>query len=212
VFDQRGDDLERAFRFEPKPLGSKSSAEPLLFQFRFIGDVDGDGADELVGGYGTPAIRGELLLPFAVDWDEDASRYRLVSLGSEPVTLETPGRGDDVAGLRAAYAQRLRITDVEGEGALAGYRAQDFAVSANPHRLVGAYVSDIRRDGSERRVELRPAIFRRTGGLPQVSPCRLLDTPAVVATAPSAKARPLQAATLEAWLKASKDRFCVPDS
>jgi hypothetical protein len=211
VFDQHGDDLERALRFEPKPLGSKSSAEPLLFQFRFIGDVDGDGADELVGGYGTPAIRGELLLPFAVDWDEDASRYRLVSLGSEPVKLETPGRGEDVAGLRAAYAQRLRITDVDGDGALAGYRAQDFAVSANPHRLVGAYVSDIRRDGAERRVELSPAIFKRTGGLPQVSPCRLLDTRAVVATAPSAKARPLQAATLEAWLKASKDRFCVPD-
>ena len=211
VFDQHGDELERVLRFEPKPLGSGNSAEPLLFQFRFIGDVDGDGADELIGGYGTPAIRGELLLPFAVDWDEDASRYRLVSLGSEPVTLETPGRGEDVAGLRAAYAQPLRIRDVEGEGTLAGYRSQDFAVSANPHRLVGAYVSDIRRDGAERRVELRPAIFRRTGGLPQVTPCRLLDTPAVVATAPSAKARPLQTATLEAWLKASKDRFCVPD-
>ncbi len=209
IFDQHGDELERVLRFEPKPLGSGTSAEPLLFQFRFIGDIDGDGADELVGGYGTPAIRGELLLPFAVDWDEDASGYRLVSLAPEPVRLETRARGEDVAGLRAAYAQRLRIIDVDGERTLAGYRAQDFTVSGDPHRLIGAYVSDIRREGLERLVELRPANFHRTGGSPRVTPCRLLDTGSVVATAPTAKARPLHLAALEEWLKVSKDQFCV---
>jgi len=206
VFDQHGDELSRDFRFEPRPLGGQ---EPLLFQLRFIGDVDGDGADELVGGYGTPAIRGELLLPFAIDWDEDAGRYRTVSLAPEPPPLETRGRGADVAGLRAAYAQHLRLTDVEKEGTLAGYRAQDFAVTADPHRLVSAYVSDIRRGGAERRVELRPSIFNRTGGRPRLTPCRLLEAGTVRGSAPSAKARPLHAATLEAWLTASKDRFCV---
>ena len=75
------DDLVRELRFEPREV---FPGEEALFQFRFIGDIDGDGADELVGGYGTPAIRGELLLPFAVDWNDDADRYELVSLAPSP--------------------------------------------------------------------------------------------------------------------------------
>jgi hypothetical protein len=210
VFDQQGDELERAFRFEPRPVMLGAGAEPALFQFRFIGDIDGDGADELVGGYGTPAIRGELLLPFAVDWDEDAQRYRVVSLAPKPARLASPARGDDVAGLRAAYATPLNMTDVESKDKLAGYRAQDFAVSADPHRLVGAYVSDVRQAGSERLVELQPSNFGRTGGRPQVTPCKLIDSGPVMTVAPTAKARPLHLVTLEQWLKASKDRFCIP--
>jgi hypothetical protein len=210
VFDQRGDDLDRAFRFEPSPLESGASREQLLFQFRFIGDIDGDGADELVGGYGTPAIPGELLVPFAVDWDEDAGSYRLVSLAREPASLETRGRGDDVRGLRDAYERRLRLTDMKQEKLrFAGFPAQDFTVAPDPHRLVAGYVSELRKGGAERRVELQPSTFQRTGGRPRVTQCRLGSRPLTV-KAPRGKARPLYAVTLEAWLKASKDRFCIP--
>jgi hypothetical protein len=207
VFDKRGDELVRAFRFEPRPLGA--GREALLFQFRFIGDIDGDGADELVGGYGTPAIRGELLLPFAVDWDEDAGRYRVVSLAPKAPSLETRTRSQDVAGLRAAYASRLRLRDAEGREGLSGYRAQDFAVTTDPHRLISAYVAGIRRGGDERRVELQSFTFRRTGGRPELTRCRLLDGGPLTARAPTSKARPLYAVTQEAWLKASRNRFCV---
>jgi hypothetical protein len=210
VFDKHGEDLEREFRFEPRPIGDPSSPEQLLFQFRFIGDIDGDGADELVGGYGTPAIPGELIMPFAVDWDEDAERYRIVSLAREPASLDTRGRGADAEGLRAAYARRLRLTDVdEPDLALGGYPSQDFAVTVDPHRMLSAYVSQFRRGGAERIVEIQASTFQRTGGRPRVARCRL-GARALAAKAPRGNVRSLYAFTLETWLEASKDRFCVP--
>jgi hypothetical protein len=201
IWDQHGDELRRAFRFEPR--------QSAIFQFRFIGDVDGDGADELIGGFGDRAILGELLLPFALDWDEDAEGYRLISLAPVRARLASRARGRDAKGLRAAYRSHFRLRDIEGGRSLAGYRSQDFAVTPNPARLVSAYVADIDEERQERLVELQPHTFDRTGGMPAIRRCRLVDGGNVVTDVPSARRRSLHTATLERWLKLSKDRFCV---
>lgn len=207
IWERRGDELVRAFRFEPREVAPGQVA---LFQFRHIGDVDGDGADELVGGYGTSTTPGALLLPFAVDWNDDADRYELISLAPHPAPLATRARGDDVERLRADYAKRLNLRDVSEERlALGGYRSQDFTVTTKPARLVSAYVVDISRDASTRRVELAPQDFVRTGGLPRVSPCKLTDTGTLAIRVPAARVRLLHLSTLERWLELTRDRSCV---
>ena len=104
----------------------------------------------------------------------------------------------------------MDLRDVKEERLLLrGYRAQDFAVAPNPHRLISSYVTDISRDGTTRLVEVQPQTFVRTAGQPRVNRCRLTDTTTLVPRLPSARVRALHSATLEHWLKVSRDSFCV---
>src|SRR5690349_15674850 len=146
------------------------------------------------------------MLPFAIDWDYDRDAYRLIALAPEPPELATKARGDDVAGLRRAYASKLTLTDAEHGHVLSGYRSQDFAVTKFPHRMVSAYVVDIAKDA--RKVELQPQIFSRTVGLPSVRPCRLTESRVATATVEPAIVRRLEDATLTSWRELSRNRFC----
>lgn len=203
----RGGQLVKGLDFEPARLGD----EELLFQFRGIGDIDGDGAEELIGGYGTPAIRGELLIPFAVEWDADAGGYRLIALTSTPPEFATAPRGEDVRGLRDAYRRRLTLTNRAENAAsvrLAGYPAQDFTVSESRQVLINAYATDI--STRKRLMELQPQLFRRTGGPPAITPCALSDTSRSTAALPLARDQRLEGALHDFWKKASRDRHCAP--
>ena len=208
IWDVRGGELVRALTFEPRLLGD----EEALFQFRGIGDIDGDGAEELVGGYGTPAIRGELLMPFVVDWDSDARRYRLIALTAEPPTFVTGARGDDVEGLRSAYAKRLTLANRRGNRPatrLAGYPAQDFMLSPSHQVLVNAYTTDIRASRDRRVMELQPQLFRRTGGPPALTPCMLARVEKLTPSLPLASEQRLEGALQDFWKRASRGRNCT---
>jgi hypothetical protein len=207
VWDVRDDKLSMAFRFEPRLLGS----ERALFFFRGVGDIDGDGVEEFVGGYGTEAIRGELLVPFVIDWDADAGRYRLISLAREPAELATTGRGADVAGLRATYRKRLRLVNRHHEWPslrVVGFPAQNFAVSPSNQALISGYTIDIQPRRSERLVEVQPQLFDRTGGPPTVRECTLggRQPLSLRGLARGNLWRDLQ----RFWREASRDRDCAP--
>jgi hypothetical protein len=207
VWDVRGGQLVRGLAFEPRRLGD----EELLFQFRGIGDIDGDGAEELIGGYGTPAIRGELLLPFAVDWDTDSGRYKLIALTAVPPKFATRARGEDVEGLRAAYGRPLTLTNRPENTSsvrLEGHPAQDFTVSESRQVLINAYSTDIRTNG--RVMEIQAQLFRRTGGPPSITPCKLSDTTRETALVPLAADQRLEGALQDFWRKASRGRHCAP--
>jgi hypothetical protein len=209
VWDVRGDRLVQMLGFEPRLLGE----EQTLFQFRAVADIDGDGADELVGGYGTEAIRGELLVPFAVDWDTDTQSYTLIGLTPEPPQFATRPRSEDVRGLRAAYKRELTLSDRDADGTplkLAGYPAQDFTVSESEQVLVNAYVTHIRPELSQRLVELQPHLFHRTGGPPALSRCTLVGTDTITGRLPQANVRLLFGAVRDFWTDLSEDRYCAP--
>ena len=202
IWDREGDRLRRAFEFTPR--------EKAVFSFSFIDDVDGDGADELVGGFGDTTITGELLLPFVVDWDEDAGQYRLVSLARTPPTLSARARDRDAEGLRkTTYLKRFQVVDRSGKESVAGYRSQDFAVTRRPMRLISAYV--VRVDRRKRRlVELQAHTFNRTGGVPRVRRCELSRGRTVLRTVPDIGGEPaLEKATLINWLESTRGRACV---
>jgi hypothetical protein len=208
VWDVHGKKLDRAFAFEPRLLGD----EQTVFQYRNVGDIDGDGADELVGGYGTEAIRGELLVPFALDWDSDTRTYQLVSLTPEPPRFATRARDRDSRGLRDTYRKRLALTDRLAHGKpleLAGYPAQDFSVSESDQLLINAYVADIRPKRSQRLMELQPQLFHRTGGPPEMSPCTLQGTDTLTGGLPQADIRLLEGALHDFWRLVSKGRYCA---
>jgi hypothetical protein len=208
VWDVRGGELVRGLSFEPRLLGD----EEALFQFRGVGDIDGDGAEELIGGYGTPAIRGELLIPFVVDWDSDARRYRLIALTPDPPEFATDARGEDAEGLRSTYGKRLTLVNRRGNtpGArLTGYPAQDFMLSPSHQVLVNAYTSDIRANPGRRVMELQPQLFRRTGGPPALTPCMLAGTERLTPSLPLASEQRLEGSLQELWRRASRGRNCA---
>jgi hypothetical protein len=211
VWDVDGEELNRAFAFEPRLLGD----EQTVFQFRGVGDIDGDGADELVGGYGTEAIRGEMLIPFALDWDSDKREYQLVSLNTEPPAFATRARDKDARGLRDTYRKRLVLTNRGGEDKpplkLAGYPAQDFIVTESDQLLISAYVTHLRPKLRRRLVELQPQLFHRTGGPPKISSCGLEGTDTLTGALPIAQVYLLFSALEDFWRQASEGRYCAPN-
>lgn len=203
VWDRHGDDLDLAFRFEPRKAG--------VLRLRGAYNVDGDAAEELVGGYGDGNAPGELLVPFALDWDEDKSEYRLVSLATARPQLGSQPRDGEGRALRKAYEAPVRLVDRQ-QGAklsLRGFPVQDFAVSPPPYRLISAYVTDADVPGENRLVEVKVSVFGGTGATPRVRPCRLAGRGTVILRVPKSGAEELDAVLLRRWSEVSKGRPCV---
>jgi hypothetical protein len=197
IYDRSGNGLKLRFRFQPDRPG-------LVYQHRYLGDIDGDGEEELVGGWGVPGEASQALLPFMVDWDEGANRYRLTSLQPAPaLPVATPS----ALGVPfvATYKQRLDLRD--GKQALSGYRVQDFAI-VKPSRLVTGVVVKPMTPTLTGTVELRPSILRLAGAGPELVPCHVqgVDAPRVLWH----PGRLLANVISDRWPAVSKSRPCVP--
>jgi hypothetical protein len=211
VWERRRGELRRALSFQPE----KVDGQLVVYQHRDVGDIDGDNADELVGGWGTSAIPGELLIPSAVDWDPSDDRYRLVPLTRGPAELSTKARGEDAAGLRGAYGSRLTLKDAarDSDGAreeLPGFEAQDFTVSPSHQVLIAAYATEVVANRSHRLLEVQPHLFHRTGGEPRMTRCDLQGTRSHTVRLPTDDIVSLHLALHDHWRDVSEDRFCVP--
>lgn len=204
VWDTHGDVLERGFQFQPQEEG--------VFQLRATADVDGDGAEEMVGGYGTRLIPGELLVPFVVDWDEKTGEYRVVQLASEPPALAVRPLDADARRLRGEYLRPLELpNDPRGSDlTVSGYRAQDFAVTEKPYRLLSAYTLGVDEESETRLVEVRPAIFRQVGGTPRVAPCEVKGEEVITRRVPLSRVRLLFKELEERWKAIGSGHPCVP--
>jgi hypothetical protein len=203
VWDRHGEELELAFHFRPREEG--------VYQYRGLGDVDGDGAEEMVGGYGTRLIPGELLVPFVLDWDEDTGAYRLVSLAPERPRLAMRPLDPEARRLRREYLEPLDMPD-HRQGAklmVGGYRAQDFAVTED-YRLLSAYVLGVDEDSETRVVEVRPAIFTQIGGTPRVVSCELDNREAIAMRVPLSRRGLLYKELEERWPEIAGRRPCAP--
>ena len=201
IWDRHGDKLELAFRFEPRQASS--------FQYRGLVDIDGDGADELVGGYGTKFISGEILVPFAVDWNEDSDSYQMISLAGERPDLNVSAHGG-ARELRTRYEHRLTFNDVADEElSLSGFPAQDFVVTPAPRRLISAYTFGVDLSREERAIEVKSQTFEMSNGIPALTPCTLTHTGTLTWRAPDSSSRPLWSVLLERWQQVSKHRYCA---
>jgi hypothetical protein len=201
VWDRHGNDLDRVFAFEP--------SEPAVFQLRYAGDIDGDGAAEVVGGYGTRLIPGELLVPFALDWNTDGNAYRIISLAPNPPPLPAQASGAGAAELQQAYERQLTFNDERDRLSLSGFPTQDFSVDPNLKRLISAFVTHVGSGEATRDVELEANIFDATAGHPLLHRCHLSGNPPATVRVPSSNSRLLHNAALERWQQISKKRFCV---
>jgi hypothetical protein len=197
IYDRSGNGLKLRFRFQPEQPG-------LVYQHRFLGDIDGDGEEELVGGWGVPGEASQALLPFMVDWDEGGNRYRLTSLQPAPaLPVATPS----ALGVPFVETYKRRLDLRDGKQTLSGYRVQDFAI-VKPSRLVTGVVVKPMTPTLTGTVELKPSILRLAGAGPQLIACHVqgVDAPRVLWQ----PGRLLANVISDRWPAVSRSRPCVP--
>jgi len=197
IYDRSGNGLKLRFRFQPEQPG-------LVYQHRYLGDIDGDGEEELVGGWGVPGEASQALLPFMVDWDEGANRYRLTSLQPSPAL---PVAAPSALGVPFVDTYKRRLDLRDGKQSLSGYRVQDFAI-VKPSRLVTGVVVKPMTPTLTGTVELKPSILRLAGAGPELIPCHVqgVDSPRVLWH----PGRLLANVISDRWPAVSKSRPCVP--
>jgi hypothetical protein len=195
VYDVRGGDLVLKLRFQP-------AGERAVYQFRSSADVDGDTTHEFIGGYGLAADHSQDLVPFAISWDNQRQRYRLISFDLGAPVLSRPPD----ASIAALYRRRLVFRDPSGKS-IAGHPVQDFAVTETPARLVAGYFLAPAAGTIGVPYELHTATFDSNHLGPHLTPCTLPDRRFVVAHIASGRA-PFQVIG-ERWDAASRGKPCT---
>lgn len=165
-----GDRLEERFRFEPD--------EPAVYQFRGIEDVDGDGEEELIGGYGPTVHSGELLVPFAIDWNKGSGTYQMVSLHRSPPRLGTRNRSKQVS---APYRRTATYRDGPDRISLSGYPAQDIALTQGAPKLLSGYFVRPATAGRTATLEVQVETFDTQTIGPSLRACNFPGSKPIVA-------------------------------
>ena len=185
--------------------------QPGSRQYRFSGDLNGNGEAELIGGYGYPREASLALVPFIVFWDDASGRYKLVSLEPEAPALSSRVRARAAARpFLDAYEQPVTFTDPRGRITLAGYRVQDFAVIKDPARVVSALAVDPRTSSKTGRVELQASIPELSGDSPALVRC--IPGGSRPLMSPWSPGRLLFLEISEVWTPFIKARVCIPQS
>jgi hypothetical protein len=200
IYDIRDGDLTEAFRFQPE------DGKTAVFRYRFLGDLDHDGDEELIGGYGRPQDHSEALLPLAVYWDDAAARYEIASLQNEPLGghLKAQPRPSARA-FRDGYREPVSFRDESEELSISGYPVQDFAVT-KAGLLINGLAVDARTPSRIGEVELAVNQIRLSDNAPVVVPCKLRTKRTLLAPWPSD--RPLYAVLADRW--GHEEPFCQP--
>jgi hypothetical protein len=200
IYDVHDGDLTEAFRFQPE------DGKTAVFRYRFLGDLDHDGDEELIGGYGCPQDQSEALLPFAVYWDDPAARYRIASLQNEwPDGQLMAQPRPSAQAFRGGYREPVSFRDESEDLSISGYRVQDFAVTKNGLMINGLAV-DARTPSRIGEVELAVNQIRLSDNAPVVVPCKLRTERALLAPWPSD--RPLHRVLADRWER--EEPFCQP--
>ncbi len=203
VYDDDGGWLRQALRFRPADPGVK-------FEFRGARDVDGDGAEEIIGAFSAPDAR-YAMLPVAIDWQSLSQRYEIVPLDLGPPDLsavDLPKQFQVAARqYRDKYAAAVTIRDATSAQRVTGHRVQDFIVTTPP-RIVAAYFLrppfDLTKDKAL--YELHAAILT-VGRRPSLTPCALAGGPPPQMEILLAERSP-QKAIAETWAQATATRYC----
>jgi hypothetical protein len=204
IWDPVRGKLVRRFRFQP----SEPRAE---YQYRFSGDLNGNGEGELIGGYGFQNDGSSLaLLPFIVFWSDADRAYKIVSLEPDPPSLSRHVHADAAgAALDDLYQRPIVLTDPRDKLELHGYRVQDFAVIKSPARIVTALAVRSRTSTITGRVELQASIPLLSGGQPALLRCIPTGTRHTLMTTWS-PARLLYLQIPEVWGPFIKTKDCLP--
>jgi hypothetical protein len=169
IYDENSGSLKRALRFAP-------DGPPAVFSERAIADVDGDGSDEIVGGFGY-SDGGGAMVPFAIDWNRTGERYVLITLGQRLPSFSHAARVVQEQQYLRLYESTTTLSDRADGLSISGHRVQDFDVTAEPYRLVAGWFTLPHIHKRAATFELHPAIFVRTTGAPHLTRCKFSGEP-----------------------------------
>lgn len=160
------------------------------FGFRAAGDVDGDGASELFGGWArlggadAPGLGVTRPVPVAFSKADSGDKYRQDGLLRAPGRLEPELQAPEGAAARRivrSYSEPLELVDVvDPNEMVSGYRAEETALAQRGQdaRLVVAYLASAERSTSPKQIELRAWTFTFESGYPQLNrSCVVLGGP-----------------------------------
>ena len=192
-----GDELKERFSFQPD--------RPAVFQYRAAADIDGDGDEELIAGYGPTVHSGELLVPFALVWNDDAGGYQIVNLHPSAPDLDVQ-MSQRIRTVTAPYREPTTYADGDGQ-AVSGYPSQDFAVLPSAQRLVSGYI--IRTSGTApAALDVEVESFDTQAGSPHLRDCNFPnDKPVLALDDPGAL---LFNVLDERWAAVSAHKRCAP--
>lgn len=202
IYDEEGGKLIMSFQFRPDPPRA-------VFQPGAVTDVDFDGAPEIVGGYGHTNVGREAVVPFVIDWDGAAGRYRMVPLDLGPPVLSHPSKLIAETQYRRIYAPPTTFVDSADHRTLTGHLVQGFTVTSLPHRLVAGWFLLPWLGSQKAKIQLSTAIFDRSSDSPHLTPCTFTGQrgPMIVA---SGLERSLAHVFEEAYDNVSRHHYCNP--
>ena len=194
-----GDTLKERFHFQPD--------DPAVFQFRGVADVDGDGDQELIGGFGPTTHSGELLVPFAIDWNSDTGKYRIVDLHPSPPSLDVK---DTRRIRRATVPYQTFTTYTDGNGnSVSGYPSQDFAVIPDAQRLISGYLIGSPTGSKPASLDVEVELFDTQASSPHLRDCNFPGDKPVLAREQSGAL--LFNVLDERWATVSANKRCAPE-
>lgn len=201
IYDLRGGDPVERFRFQPDVPGAR-------FQIRYSGDLDGDGDEEVIGGYGFQSEASLALLPFLIYWDAASGDYRIASLQTDPPVDRAAAKTTAAGALVDAYRKQLVLRDADAGESLTGYRVQDFGITTDPPRLVSGVAVQPATSSIDGQVEVKGSILGLAHPEPRVTACEFDDPQPLFATWDTD--RRLYTQILEAWKPYVENRVCGP--
>jgi hypothetical protein len=166
VYDVRHSKLVEVFQFSPEHAAGGAS---YVFRPGMAKDLDGNGSEEMIGGFArfdSPTIQP---VPVTVFWDDETKSYAIEALDTAPPALKPvsdPGRGAKM--LRAEYRRPVELRDGK---TTTGYPVKDFAVvdGGTGPKLITSFVTRARTLDDVSDIEIQTWSLRFASGHPRLA-------------------------------------------
>jgi hypothetical protein len=132
VYRDDGPRLQLKFRFQPRgdPLPGDRLGAPRVVRLDKVGDVDGDGRQEIIGSWASFGMAPFAPVPFVLSYDDATKSYRLWPLiPTRPELAPVRQPGHAFFARHFEYKKPQKMPDLHGGRPFIGYGAEDYVLT-----------------------------------------------------------------------------------